>query len=55
MTNDAIIDAVDEAYLPLVEVTGGEPLLQRNVYPFDGASTPAGSSGLARNKWCDIG
>lgn len=33
MTLDAILAEVTEADLPIVEVTGGEPLLQKAVYP----------------------
>ena len=33
MTLDEVLDAVEAYGCPLVEVTGGEPLLQREVYP----------------------
>jgi len=33
MTIEAIVAEVERADLPIVEVTGGEPLLQKNVYP----------------------
>jgi 7-carboxy-7-deazaguanine synthase len=33
MTVDAVVDRVKAYGCPLVEVTGGEPLLQRDVYP----------------------
>ena len=33
MSRDEIVDQVDRYDCPLVEITGGEPLLQREVYP----------------------
>jgi 7-carboxy-7-deazaguanine synthase len=33
MTVEAVLDAVAETGCPLVEITGGEPLLQKDVYP----------------------
>jgi 7-carboxy-7-deazaguanine synthase len=43
---EAILDAVDEYDCPLVEVTGGEPLLQKEVYPLMAALLERGKTVL---------
>jgi 7-carboxy-7-deazaguanine synthase len=44
MTVDEVIDAVEQHGCPLVEVTGGEPLLQEDVYPLMSRLAEAGKT-----------
>jgi 7-carboxy-7-deazaguanine synthase len=44
MTVDAVVAAVEEHGCPLVEITGGEPLLQEDVYPLMSRLAAAGKT-----------
>jgi len=46
MTVERVLDAVDAYQCPLVEITGGEPLLQEEVYPLMTALVKSGKTVL---------
>src|SRR3954469_24592368 len=49
MSVDEVVDAVDAHGSPLVEITGGEPLLQEDVYPLMERLLAGGRTGMLEN------
>src|SRR3954462_7184313 len=49
MSIDEVVSAVDAHGSPLVEITGGEPLLQEDVYPLMERLLPRGRTGVLAN------